>query len=217
MLKLFRGYLPIPLNAPPPPCVSCSKEVVSVQVATMCIEDDKTLVGRFQAGEAAIFDELYSRHIDKAYNLAYRLTGDSETAQDICQDAFIRVYSNLGRFRFEAKFTTWLYTIILNLARSHHRKKKWAPIDEFPNLPAEGNGNGMLNKIDRKMTKQAVRRHLRKLPTREREALILRHYEGMSCFDAALVMGCAEETVRSLSFFAIRKLRDALREEGYEL
>ena len=188
-----------------------------MQVATMCIEDDKTLVGRFQAGEAAIFDELYSRHIDKAYNLAYRLTGDSETAQDICQDAFIRVYSNLGRFRFEAKFTTWLYTIILNLARSHHRKKKWAPIDDFPNLPAEGNGNGMLHKIDRKMTKQAVRRHLQKLPTREREALILRHYEGMSCSDAAVVMGCAEETVRTLSFFAIRKLRDALREEGYEL
>ncbi len=193
------------------------KEVVSVPVATMCLEEDKILVGRFQAGETAPFDELYARHIDKAYNLAYRLTGNAETAQDICQEAFVRVYQNLARFRFEAKFTTWLYAIILNLARSHHRKKKWTPIDEIPQDVADPVDGNHVDRVALNETRRAVKRQLKSLPDREREALVLRHYEGLSCNEAAEVMGCAPETVRSLSFFAIRKLRDALRREGYEL
>ena len=185
--------------------------------ATMCLEDDKVLVGRFQAGEMASFDELYSRHVDRTYSLAHRLTGDAETARDICQEAFVRVYQNLGRFRFEAKFTTWLYTIVLNLARSYHRKKKWTPIDEIPPQTSNPEGMDAADRAALNETKRAVRRQLELLPPREREALILRHYEELSCKEASEVMGCAPETVRSLSFFAIRKLRDSLRKEGFEL
>jgi RNA polymerase sigma-70 factor (ECF subfamily) len=188
-----------------------------VPVATMCLDDDHALVGRFQAGEAAPFDELYARHIDRVYNIAYRLVGDSETARDICQEVFIRVYQNLGRFRFEAKFTTWLYTIVLNLARTYHRGKKWTPIDEIPPQASGSENDSMLNKVALGEAKRAVRRLLGDLPAREREALVLRHYEGLSCKEAAEVMQCAPETVRSLSFFAIGKLRDALRKEGYEV
>ena len=186
-------------------------------VATMCLEDDKILVGRFQAGETALFDELYARHVDRVYNLAHRLTGDTETARDISQEAFIRVYQNLGRFRFEAKFSTWLYTIVLNLARSYHRKKKWTPIDDIPPVASNADCDDAADKAARREAKRAVRRQIGGLPAREREALVLRHYEGLNCNEAADVMGCAPETVRSLSFFAIRKLRDALRREGFEL
>ncbi len=186
-------------------------------VATMCIEDDKVLVGRFQEGEAAIFDELYTRHVDRVYNIAYRLVGDTETARDICQETFVRVYHNLGRFRFEAKFTTWLYSIVLNMARSFYRKKKWTSIDEIPPQASGGDGSDFVNGIARSEAKRKVRSYVCALPEREREALVLRHYEGLSCKEAAEVMGCAPETIRTLSFFAIKKLRVALRKEGYEL
>ncbi len=186
-------------------------------VATMCIEDDHVLVSRYQQGEAAVFDELYARHIDRVYHVAYRLVGNADAAQDICQEAFIRVYRNLGRFRFEAKFTTWLYTIVLNLARSHHRGKRNDPVDEIPaNLPGS-DGRDMIDNIALKQKKLAVKRKIKELPPREREALVLRHYEGLSCKEAAEIMACAPETVRTLSFFAVRKLREALKEEGYEV
>ena len=74
-----------------------------------------------------------------------------------------------------------------------------------------------MNGIARSEAKRKVRSYVRTLPEREREALVLRHYEGLSCKEAAEVMGCAPETIRTLSFFAIKKLRVALREEGYEL
>ena len=186
-------------------------------VATMCIQDDHVLVGRFQEGEAAIFDELYTRHVDRVYNIAYRLVGEPETARDICQETFVRVFHNLQRFRFEAKFTTWVYTITLNVARSYYRKKKWTPIDDIPEQASEGNGGDIVNGVARSEAKRKVREYVRLLPLREREALILRHYEGLSCKEAAEIMSCAPETIRSLSFFAIKKLRVALREEGYEV
>jgi RNA polymerase sigma-70 factor (ECF subfamily) len=186
-------------------------------VATMCIEDDHVLVSRYQQGEAAVFDELYARHIDRVYNIAHRLVGNPETAQDICQEAFVRVYKNLGRFRFEAKFTTWLYTIVLNLARSHHRKKRNEPFDELPANLSGSDGRDMINNVALKEKKRAVKRKVKDLPPREREALVLRHYEGLSCNEAAEIMDCAPETIRTLSFFAVRKLREALKEEGYEV
>ena len=98
-------------------------------------ERDVDLVRRFQAGEDRAFDELVQAHRREIYRLAYRLLGNHADADDLTQDAFVRVYRSLARFRKESSFRTWMTRIVLNLAadrRSERTAKRLVSLEEVP-------------------------------------------------------------------------------------
>jgi len=82
-------------------------------------ERDEVLVDRFLSGDEASFNQLLRRWEKPVYNLVLRLLGDVEEAKDVCQEVFLKVYQNLGRFKKRAKFSSWLYQIAINQSRSH--------------------------------------------------------------------------------------------------
>ena len=97
-------------------------------------DEDFVLIRQFQEGNENVFTTLVQKHKDKVRNLVFLTLGDTDDVDDISQDVFINVYKKLGEFRFESKFTTWLYRITVNKCRDYLRKKKvrsiFVPIKE---------------------------------------------------------------------------------------
>src|SRR5215213_11389729 len=93
---------------------------------------DEELVARAQGGDIESFNQLIVRWERPIYALAYRVIGKEEDARDVCQDAFLRAYRALPGFKGEAKFSSWLYRIALNLCRDWIRKQRRAPVQQMP-------------------------------------------------------------------------------------
>lgn len=97
--------------------------------------EDAALIRAFQGGDKAAFDELVLKHQHKLFNLCYRFLGDYQEANDSAQEAFIKVYRSLKKFRFESAFSTWLYRIAVNTSKNklksaeYRQKKKMVPLD----------------------------------------------------------------------------------------
>ena len=109
--------------------------------------DDTLLVREAQQGNTASFEELV-RHYDRAVlRLAIHLTNSQEDAQDIYQEAFLRAYQNLGRFRFECSFYTWLYRIVTNLCLDHLRKRQYRTRDLVTTITPDGEQENVLDRM----------------------------------------------------------------------
>src|SRR5437867_11955697 len=88
---------------------------------------DEELIAAFQHGQAGAFDAIVGRHKDQLVNFAYRYLGDRDEANDVVQESFLRLYSNANAYKPIAKFSTWLTTIVVNLARTQlRRRKRWS-------------------------------------------------------------------------------------------
>jgi len=171
---------------------------------------DLDLVRRFQAGEEPAFDRLVELHRREVYHLAYRLLGNHADADDLAQEAFLRIYRSLGRFRGEASFRTWATRIVLNLVTDRRRDRATHPQfsledlgpSEHPSAP--GTQPGFLQS-------EALRRAVGRLPKRQRETLILRMFQEMKFHEIAAVMGCTVGTAKANFFHALRGLRQRVR------
>src|SRR5512147_1085443 len=100
---------------------------------------DEELVAAFQGGDAAAFDVLVRRWERKIQGAVYRMLRSEEEAQDVCQEAFLKAFRGLGTFRGQARFSSWLYQIALNLCRDRMRRKKgrtWVSLDEVGAIEA---------------------------------------------------------------------------------
>jgi RNA polymerase sigma-70 factor (ECF subfamily) len=188
--------------------------ITDVQVATEDVgaseeERDSDLIERYLAGSEEAFNRLVTRHQRRAVNLAYRFLGNYEDACDIAQDAFVRLYRSLRRFKGDCSFRTWLYKIILNLCRNKYRWKKRR--GEFAKVSVDhpgGDNNetpmeipdaslSVERQIRRKEMRSRIEESLSRLPGDYREILVLRHMEGLSYSDICGLLGCAEGTVKS--------------------
>ncbi len=166
---------------------------------------DLELVRLFQSGERAAFDRLVEAHRRDVYRLAYRLVGNHADADDLAQEAFLRVFRSLGRFRGESSFRTWLTRIVLNLATDRRRimaTRRDAPLEEVPDLeqPASTDRLGFLRQ-------EQIRKAVGQLPRRQRETLILRVFQEMKFHEIARVMGCTVGTAKANFFHAVRGLK----------
>lgn len=178
--------------------------------------DDEPWVERARAGDGGAFEELVRRHQRGLYGFCLRLTADHDQADDIAQEAFVRAYGALARFRGECRFGTWLRQIALNLARSRGRSRRLEPLggadlDAFPApvgaaSAACGTPEGAVDPLGRRRIEEAIAR----LPERQRLALILKIYEDMTHAEAARMLGCTAGTVKTNLFHALRRLRRAL-------
>ena len=173
-------------------------------------ESDEALVKRAAAGEPQAFDELVSRHHNRVYRLACRLTGNEEDALDVTQDAFLLVYRRLGSFRGLSRFSTWLYRIATNAALMHRRARSRRPAESLesflPTFDAAGSHRGTPEQLqlaaqaDELIDRERLARHamnaIDRLPEHYRVAFILRDLEELTTDEVAEALGLKPATVR---------------------
>jgi RNA polymerase sigma-70 factor (ECF subfamily) len=185
--------------------------------------DDTILIREAQSGNRGAFEELV-RHYDQAVlRLAFHLTGTEQDAQDVYQDAFLKAYKNIGSFRFECSFYTWIYRIVTNLCMDHLRKKtvrkEDAPVakdasgGEYDVLDQVADGRAGANPERDLMRRQLGARisgALEKLTPRERMVFELKHYHGLKLRTVGEILHTTEETAKNTLFRATQKLRGQL-------
>ena len=149
--------------------------------------------------------ELYSCHARSAIRLAYLLTGDRDAAEDICQEAFVRVGGKLGALRDPERASGYLFRTVVNLSRGHGRRlqRERRLGRELPDVSTA--------QLPDLAARDELSRALMGLGLRQRAAVFLRFYEDLTEAQAAEVLGCTENALRSLTFRAMEKLRDQLK------
>jgi RNA polymerase sigma-70 factor (ECF subfamily) len=176
---------------------------------------DKKLVERVQKGDKGAFDLLVLKYQHKIVNLVMRYVRDPELALDISQEAFIKAYRALPRFRGDSAFYTWMYRIAVNTAKNHLAAQRRRPMDVELDLqdPEQYDLHAKLKETDTpegitlsNELQEAVERAIAALPEDLRTAIVLRELEGMSYEEIAQTMECPVGTVRSRIFRA----RDAI-------
>jgi RNA polymerase sigma-70 factor, ECF subfamily len=181
------------------------------------MDPDRGLVDQAARGDREAFDELVRRYQGPIVNLARAMTSSSPDAEDLAQDAFVRAWRSLGRFRSDSLFRTWLYGIAVNVIRTH--RGRGARLRRlFWNAPA-GRGD-TANPIERASVgdgieaplamREAIDRALATLPGDMREAVILRDVQGLEYKEIAEALGVALGTVESRIFRARQRLRPLL-------
>ena len=190
--------------------------------------DDTVLVRRAQQGDTAAFEELVRNYDRSVLRLAMHLTDSTEHAQDIYQETFLRAYRNIGQFRFECSFYTWIYRIVANLCCDYLRRKQFHGRHAYSERYPGENDEREQTIVDRASDQRAgasseraalngeLRKQilwaLNKLSVQERLVFELRHYEGLKLQTVASILSTTENAVKNTLFRATHKLRLRLAE-----
>lgn len=181
---------------------------------------DEALCARVAARDEGAFDQLVERYQGRAYRLAWSLLRDPEDARDISQEAFLRVYQSASRFRGDARFSTWFYRIIVNLALDERRRRRWWQSSVEPDRGdeevalVERQPAGDPDPGERVTEEQAVSRlwdAVRGLSPQQRAAVVLSVQEQLSTAEIAAVLDISEPTVRVHLHRAVQALRKTLK------
>ncbi len=174
---------------------------------------DETLMAAIATGDKVAFSRLVERHLARTVGLATRLMGARADGEEIAQEAFARVWSHASRWRpigggGNARFTTWLYRIVVNLAIDRKRRPSLTPMEDVEE-PVDEADDGF-TRIHRRQVSKAVEAAMARLPERQRVALSLCFFEGMSNIEAGKVMSLSVGAVESLLVRARKTLRHEL-------
>jgi RNA polymerase sigma-70 factor (ECF subfamily) len=178
-------------------------------------DDDFPLILEFKEGNENAFTELVLKHKEKVRNLVYLTLGDVDYVDDISQDVFISVYHKLKEFRFESKFTTWLYRITVNKCRDYLRKKRVRSI--FVSIKEIDYQKGSRTNSDTIDVPNLVRKGIEKLPEKLKVPLVLRDIKGFSYQEIADKLECEVGTIKSRIFRARESLKVILAPYQKEL
>ncbi len=192
---------------------------------TLSRADDTLLIREAQRGNRAAFEELVRQYDQPVLRLALNLTRSEQDAQDIFQEAFLKAYRNLGSFRFECSFYTWVYRIVTNLCLDHLRKKQVrkeeAPVavdkqgveyDRLDRQADERAGSNPERDLMRRELGHRIGRALERLTPRERMVFELKHYQGLKLRTIGEMLNTTEDTAKNTLFRATQKLRATLLE-----
>ena len=184
--------------------------------------DETTLIRAAQQGDRDAFEQLVRAYDQSVLRLAMNLLRSPEDAQDVYQEAFLRVYRNLDKFRFDCSFHTWLYRIVTNLCLDHMRKRKVrkedaavlatadGPLDRMDAVPEERVDGDPQRYLFSGQIRRRVKEVLGELTPRERMVFELRHYQGLRLRRIGEVLGTTEEAAKNCLFRATQKMRAAL-------
>lgn len=189
-------------------------------------QDEGSLIGEAQRGSAAAFEELVRRYDSGVLRLALRMVRSEDEARDIYQEAFLKAYRSIGRFRGECSFRTWLYRIVTNLCLDHARRHA-GRLDEPIQAPGGSRGDDWSLEAARLLVdrrpgsdpgkvleagelRRRVGEAVRRLPDRERLVFGLRHDQGLRLAAVAEILETSEETVRNSLYRAHQRLRAEL-------
>lgn len=187
---------------------------------------DEELMIRFQSGDRSSFALLVGRHKTRLYNFALRQLGSGATAEEVVQDAFVRVVQSAAEFKHAARFSTWLYAIARNLCVDQMRKRalrRHTSLDQ-PERAPDGEDGARLGertpdgRVDgeRAAVSVEIREHvlaaIEALPLEQREVFLMREMGSLPFKDIAEVVGVPENTVKSRMRYALERLQAALSE-----
>lgn len=189
----------------------------------MTREQEASIVRKVLGGDANAFETLVLEYEKNVYNIALRMTGNSEDAADMTQEAFIKAYNSLQSFRGDSKFSVWLYRIVSNVCLDFLRSKNRRPTvslsvedddgeDAQLDVADESQSPELL--LDRKLTRDSVRRGLDSLPPDYRQILLLREIQGLSYDEIAQALSLEVGTVKSRIFRARKRLCTFLIDDG---
>jgi len=175
---------------------------------------DEELMAATARGDRIAFQALVGRHLGRSLGLARRLTGNDADAEEVVQEALLRVWLHAPRWRPLAAFRTWFYRVVVNLCLNRRRRAPFAALEAAGDPPDPS--PDALAMMQRDETVRAVAGAVAALPERQRAALVLTYYDGLGNAEAADVMGLSVAAVESLLVRAKRSLRTelaAIREE----
>ena len=189
----------------------------------MTREQEAAIVRKVLGGDANAFETLVLEYEKNVYNIALRMTGNSEDAADMTQEAFIKAYNSLQSFRGDSKFSVWLYRIVSNVCLDFLRSKNRRPTVSLSVEDDDGE-DAQLDVADesqspelllaRKLTRDSVRRGLDSLPPDYRQILLLREIQGLSYDEIAQALSLEVGTVKSRIFRARKRLCTFLIDDG---
>jgi len=193
-------------------------------------DDDAVLVASAQQGDLSAFEALVARHQKRMVNTAFRIIGGYEDACEVTQDAFVSAYRNLNSFRAEAKFSTWLTAITVNLSKNRLKRviirQKREPVsldapirtddgEVMPDPPSKE--PSALDRLERQDVKKAVRDCIQALEPDFREVLVLRDMQDFSYDEISGMLKVAAGTVKSRLFRARESVKECLKKAMGEL
>jgi RNA polymerase sigma factor (sigma-70 family) len=183
------------------------------------LEKEKTLILRVRQNQRSAFDELVAAFRNKGFAIAYGFVGNAEDAKDVLQEAFIRVYTRIGEFRGQSRFSTWFYRVVVNCSLDFLRRRKRVRSKETGFLFDEEGGilepvsdAGKPEPLKAQESRRALEHCLSRLPDRQRTCFVLKHENGMSCAEIARMLRCNVSTVKVHLFRAVGALRVSLAE-----
>ena len=172
-------------------------------------------------GDVESFNQLIKRWERPIYALAYRTLGREEDARDVCQETFLRAYRAINGFKGQAKFSSWLYRIALNLCRDWLRKQRRQPVVQMPEdgdiieLASErGPVESIETLVARKELGRAVAVAMAALPEEQRTAIVLKEYHGLTFQEIADMQGCPLSTVKTRLYQGLSIVRRQLEQGG---
>ena len=187
------------------------------------VDEDLQYVILCQKGDAEAFEVLVERHQKKMLNIAFRMTGDYDEACDVTQEAFIAAYKSIKKFQAEAKFSTWLYRIVINFSKNRLKqlsvraKREIISVDDSDEAQAEGtwkqslsNGNNPGADMEKREREAHVQKCVNSLDDEYREILVLRDIQGFSYEEIRDILKIPDGTVKSRLSRARNALKDCL-------
>ena len=192
----------------------------------MDIRTEKELLRRVATGEEEAFRVLFDTYSGRLHSFVLRLTGSEHDAQDVCQEAFLGAYQNLGSFRFECSFYTWLYRIVINRCLDHLRRRRnphetvvgsrvgrdRSEGEVLGRLPDRRSASNPETKLAAREIRMRITRALENLTPCERAVFELKHYQDLKLRAVAVILKTSEGNARHALFRARQKLRTALAE-----
>ena len=186
-------------------------------------DEDWSLLDQFQKGDPEAFRDLFNKHKRNVINLSYRFVQNKETAEDVAQDVFIKIYEKKFRFDPRAKFSTWLYKVTVNAAIDRTRKKSFfdRSLDKTE-TDEEGESKTLLETLSDpsvvspadtlagKEIRNLVQTEIQKLPEKLKAPILLRHFENLSYEEIARILGITAKAVERKIYHAKEVLRKKL-------
>ena len=191
---------------------------VSAQPSPMSEAEELSLIRRAQEGDRFAFDTLIRLYDQNVLRLALQVVGSPEEARDLYQEAFLKVYRSIRHFRLEAKFSTWLYRVVMNVCLDHLRRQKTRK-EVVVSQPEDGQPEFLQTVPDERPTldperathskeiSHRIQAALERLNPRERMVFELKHYQGLKLRAIGEICKTSEQTAKNCLFRATQKLR----------
>ena len=182
---------------------------------------DEDLVARSRGGDVDSFNQLILRWERPIYAFAYRVIGREEDARDVCQETFLRAFRSLPGFKGQAKFSSWLYQIAMNLCRDWMRRQRRSRtvqladgVDPAELASEQGPVESIEDLVSRRELSAAVEEAMALLPEEQRTAIVLKEYHGMTFKEIADLQECPLSTVKTRLYQGLSVLRRHLEKYG---
>jgi len=164
-------------------------------------------IQKFMRGDESYFDKIALLIMPDIVNIAYRYTQNSEDAKDVCQEVLIKVYSKIKSFKQGAKFSTWVYRVTINASIDFLRKRKKTVVLNDDIAKDKTNFFESAHNIEAKDIEEKIKTEVNKLPMRQKNVFILKHFQGLKISEISKTLGCSQSSVKTHLVRSVANLR----------